>query len=418
MKTVNMTKSKRYNILFLEVGFARGGSSNFLYHRIKLINRKLFNPVIAFYYENHGPDLKKLNQLSVPILHLISLNEWYKDFGSIHSSNEGKYYTFYLGKKFKTILKVIYELFIKIKLFIKIINTIHGYRIHLVVLNNDIHYHLPGILAAKFCKRACICRKAGIGNGGIITRLVVPFVDLIFAISKATEKDVLAYRAKPKKIFRMYEGISLSDYQLDKFQTYQTKIRERFNILPDAIVIGTVSRLTPTKGHAELLKAASLLLKEHNNLFFLIVGDDGHPSHRYLKTLEKQVEKLQLDNYVKFTGWYENIPEILSIIDIFVQNPNYPEGLGISILEAMAMAKPTVITNMGGLAETTLNNETGIIVSDYKPEHLADALEVLVKDRNIAQSMGIKARKRIEAQFDLAKNSQKIDELFYNVING
>ncbi len=134
--------------------------------------------------------------------------------------------------------------------------------------------------------------------------------------------------------------------------------------------------------------------------------------------MEKQVEKLQLDNYVKFTGWYENIPEILSIIDIFVQNPNYPEGLGISILEAMAMAKPTVITNMGGLAETTLNNETGIIVSDYKPEHLADALEVLVKDRNIAQSMGIKARKRIEAQFDLAKNSQKIDELFYNVING
>lgn len=407
-----MAKSKRYNILFLEIGFAQGGSSNFLYHRIKLMNRCLFNPAIAFYYENQGPDLKKLKLLGVPIFFLVSLHQWYKDYNSESSENVKRYS---LRKKIKTIFKVIYELFIQIKLFITITSTIHECQIHLVVLNNDIHYHVPGILAAKICKKPIICRKAGIGNGGRIVRLLVPIVDLIFVISRATEKDALSQGAKPDQLIRMYEGICLSDYQPDKFNLKKLQIRKKFNIASDATIIGTVSRLTPTKGQAELLQAASLLLKEHNNLFFLIVGDDGHPSHPYFKILEKQVENLGLDNYVKLVGWYENIPEILAIMDIFVQNPNYPEGLGIANLEAMAMAIPTIVTNMGGLNESTVHEESGIILQSNDPEELAAAINRLIRNRKLSIEMGQQGRKRIASMFDLIKNVGDIDRLFYQV---
>lgn len=379
------------------------------------MNRRLFNPIITFYYENQGPDLKKLKQLKAPILFMTTLHRRHQDSSSEFS---GTIKRFSLRKKIKTIFKVIVELFIRIKIFIAITSTIHEHRIELVVLNNDIHYHVPGMLAAKFCRKPIICRKAGIGNSGRIARLLIRFVDLVFAISKATEQDALTQGAKPDQLIQMYEGICLLDYEPDKFNTNKLKIRKKLNIAADATVIGSVSRLTATKGQAELLQAASLLLKEHNNLFFLIVGDDGHPSHPYFKILEKQVKDFGLEHYVKLVGWYENIPEILSIMDIFVQNPNYPEGLGIANLEAMAMAKPTVVTNMGGLNESTVHEETGIILQSGDPVELAAAINRLVENRKLSYQMGQLGRKRIAMMFDLSKNIRGIDRIFYRVASG
>lgn len=410
-----MATSKRYNVLFLEIGLAQGGSSNFLYHRIKQMNRSLFNPTIAFYYENEGPDLKKLKQLEAPILFLTSSGNWNQDssLGLSGASERSR-----VSKKIRTIFKVIYESWLQLKVFVAISRTIHKHRIHLVVLNNDIHYHGPGILAAKFCRKPIICRKAGIGNGGRIARWLVPLVDLIVAISRAAQRDALAFGINPERLIWRYEGIDLSDYRPEAWHAQQLQIREKFHIAPESFVIGAASRLTPTKGQEELIAAASLVANTNDHLIFLIVGDDEDPAHRYRHSLERQVARLRLERQLKFVGWYENIPEILSIMDVFIQNPTYPEGLGIANLEAMAMAKPTIVTDMGGLSETTVHEKTGIILQSNDPADLAAAIDRLIRNKQLMVQMGQQGRKRIAMMFDLSKNIREIDRIFYRVASG
>lgn len=410
-----MKKFKPYNILFLEVGFAQGGSSNFLYHRLTLIDRSFFNPFIAFYYKNNGPDLQKLSKLNIPIFHLIAARPQYQRVDNLDRVAKIRLLN-WISESFYILLKIIYDLETKASLILKVRSLIRQNHIHLVYLNNDIHYHTAGIVAAKICHVPCVCRKAGIGGGRFVYRLLLQMVDLVFAISKATEADALRYGIKMSKLIQIYEGISLTDYEIEHYKRKKEQIKQELGIPSNATVIGTISRLTPSKGQYELLLAAAKLLKFRNHIFFLLVGEDGDTHHRYRKFLENQSRVLAIDNYVKFVGWYDNIPKILSVIDIFVQNPNYPEGLGIANLEAMAMGKPTIVTKMGGLVETTIHHENGLVISANEAEELVLSLEFFLDHQEIADRMGKNGRKRIQTHFDLAKNSPLIDEMIINFL--
>ena len=159
-----------------------------------------------------------------------------------------------------------------------------------------------------------------------------------------------------------------------------------------------------------------MVVKHRPQAKFLVVGEDKESKGFLLKKLMEKACRLGLDQQVIFTGWRDDIPYMLSAIDIFVQNPTYPEGLGISTLEAMASGKPTVVTNMGGLSDTTINEVTGLIVPPSDAKMLSDAIIRLLDDRNLASQMGKRARLRAEEKFDIEKIAKRMEQVFLQLL--
>ena len=150
--------------------------------------------------------------------------------------------------------------------------------------------------------------------------------------------------------------------------------------------------------------------REYNEAVFLIVGEG------YLKNeLEQLARDLGIENDVEFVGEREDIPQILSIMDIFVL-PSALEGFSNVILEAMATGLPVVATNVGGIPELVVNKQTGILVPPDEPEELAKAIVDLLRDKNTSREMGKRGRERIEKYFGLEKMLGEYDALYQDLI--
>jgi glycosyltransferase involved in cell wall biosynthesis len=278
--------------------------------------------------------------------------------------------------------------------------------ISLIVLNCDVHYHLAGAFSSKIAGIPCICRKAGgIGEGKKIKKVLTPFVDLFIAVSKATARDQIRNNPRTRRLVITYEGVDSKMFN-NKMDPCEKK--KELGISTDKKIICSISRFDGGKGQLELLEAASLIIKKYQDVIFLLVGDG-----ELMDDLRRKTQRLNLNHYVVFTGWRKDVPEVLSIIDIFVHCPTTCiEALGIANLEAMAMGKPCVVSDNGGLPDAVLDGVTGFVVPVGNIERMAEAILTLLQNEELMKNFGENARKRVEEEFDIRKNIKKLEMYF------
>ena len=175
----------------------------------------------------------------------------------------------------------------------------------------------------------------------------------------------------------------------------------------------TLGRLTPKKGHTDLLEALSTLAGDPrwDALRLLIVGTGALGPE-----LEREADALGLAERVIFTGFQRDVLPFLQAADIFVL-PSIQEGLSLSALEAMALGKPVVACRVGGTPEVVVDGQTGVLVSPGRPEELAGALEGLLEDPDRARAMGAAGRRRVRDAFDFEQMVSKIEEVYRRVIS-
>lgn len=300
---------------------------------------------------------------------------------------------------------------IEIHLLYNLLKILNKERVSLVALNNDVHYHLVGTIASKIKKLPCICRKAGgIGEGKRIKKLLTPCIDLFIAISNATANDQIINNPKTKRIITIYGGIDKREF---KPVLKNTKIRDEFGLNSHIKIVGNISRFDKGKGQMELLESASIVLKNYRDVIFLLVGDG-----EFMMDLKEKVKKMGISNHIIFTGWRKDIKEILGAIDIFVHCPTtWIEGLGIATIEAMAMGKPCIVSNNGGLQDAVIDGETGFVVPIGDINKLAEAILKLLSDEQLRKEFGNNARKRVEEKYDISKNIKKMESLFEEYIS-
>jgi glycosyltransferase involved in cell wall biosynthesis len=395
---------KRHNILFMEAGSGRGGSSMFLYYFLKYLDRKKFQPFVAFYFHNSGPDTARIKGLGIPVFFLNNRREpsEYVPVGWLFVKSEST-----LSNGIKVILRFLLQMvMMEMPTAWRLLWLIKRKSIDLVVFNNDVHYHIAGTFAAKIGGVTCICRKAGgIGEGRRLKKVLTPCIDLFIAISKATAEDQLRNNPSTKRLVTIYEGVDLKMFN-PEVQNRDKK--KELGIPSDKKVVGNISRFDKGKGQIELLEAAALIVKKYSEVVFLMVGDG-----ELMEELQLKTNKLSLNDYVLFTGWRIDIPEILSVVDVFVHCPTtWIEALGIATLEAMAMGKPCVVSDNGGLPDVILDGVTGFVVPPGDIEKMADAVLRLLEDEGLVTKFGRNARKRVEDEFDIEKNSKKLEALF------
>jgi glycosyltransferase involved in cell wall biosynthesis len=177
-------------------------------------------------------------------------------------------------------------------------------------------------------------------------------------------------------------------------------------------VVGIVARLGPEKDHVSLLRAARTVVDELTRERFLIIGDGRtRPQQEALCT------ELQITPNVHFAGSRDDVARLLPAIDVFVLS-SVSECFPISVLEAMACARPAVCTAVGGIPEMISDGETGYLVPPKDPPQLADRLVRLLRDPHTARRMGRAARARVEAEFDLDRSIAAAQQAIEDVVSG
>jgi glycosyltransferase involved in cell wall biosynthesis len=171
-------------------------------------------------------------------------------------------------------------------------------------------------------------------------------------------------------------------------------------------IITNVARLNPQKAQHLLLEAAQIVLHQFPQAHFLIVGK-GHLEQE----LKQRAQALGLERHVTFTGVRHDIPAILAESDIFVLSSQW-EGLPLSAVEAMAAARPVVVTNVGGNTELVEHGRSGLVVPPNNIEALADGLLTLLQDRSTRITLGAAARQRVQHLFSTDRFIQQYESLY------
>src|SRR5207237_7664510 len=156
----------------------------------------------------------------------------------------------------------------------------------------------------------------------------------------------------------------------------------------DGPLVGNVARLAPQKDHETLLEAARLVRDRRPDVHFAIVGDG-----ELREELERSAEGLP----VLFTGTRDDVPELLASFDVFAF-PSLFEGLCLAVIEAQAAGVPVVATPVGGIRETVIGGETGLLVSPRDPEALADGILALLERPAEGRRLAAEAQRRVLAQ--------------------
>lgn len=213
-------------------------------------------------------------------------------------------------------------------------------------------------------------------------------------------------------------GIDIKRFNPVNFNTEdRIQMRNSLNVDESDITIGFIGRLVREKGILDLAKAFRDIADEYRNLKLIITGpSDLDERDKFANDeLRSIIIENKLEDKVIFTGYREDIPELLSIIDIFVL-PSYREGMPVSLLEAMAMEISVVATNIRGCKEE-VNDECGILYDKGDIEGLKSALSCLVEDRELRHKMGKKGRQRVVQMFSEEESIRKQLDVYKMVIN-
>ena len=177
-------------------------------------------------------------------------------------------------------------------------------------------------------------------------------------------------------------------------------------------VIGMIARMTAEKGHSVLLRAAARLRGEFPSLTVRLVG--GGPLETPLRA---EAAGLGVGNAVEFPGFRDDLPPLLAEMDV-VAVPSIYEGFGLTIVEAMGMARPVVASRVGGIPEVVAEGETGLLVPPGDPPALAAALATILRDPPRAQAMGEAGRRRAERLFSLEIMLGRCRNLYDELLEG
>ncbi|MGH2785755.1 MAG: glycosyltransferase [Actinomycetota bacterium] len=172
-------------------------------------------------------------------------------------------------------------------------------------------------------------------------------------------------------------------------------LRAELGIAPGALVIGTVGRLVVEKGYRELLEVADRVHAELPEAVFLIVG--GSDDDKWDAISKEEITRPR--DHVIFAGHRDDVRDLLGVMDVFVL-ASWREGLPRGAMEAAAMARPLVLTDIRGCREVARDGIEGLLVPPKDPARLYDAVMRLARDGDLRKRMGAAARERALTRFD------------------
>lgn len=228
----------------------------------------------------------------------------------------------------------------------------------------------------------------------------------IICISQAVYQTLRPIICDARKLVVVPDGIDLQRFS----QTASlNNLRNDLKLKPNHLLIGTIAALVASKDLYTFIKVAQLVIKQGIAAKFLIMGDGP------LRTeLQNLVNELELSEQVVFLGFRQDIPALLPQLNIFMLT-SQQEGMGSSILEAMACQVPVVATRVGGIPEIVVDGETGLLANKGDIQALAKAVIQLAEDKTLCQTLTSNATRQLTT-FSIQNMASKTLAVYRSVI--
>lgn len=231
--------------------------------------------------------------------------------------------------------------------------------------------------------------------------------DRVIGVSEAVCRNLEADGIKQDKLRLVYNGI----FPLKEIDSAKKNaLRERLGILPQNVVVGMVARLEPVKNHEMFLEAAKVVDTICPEAVFVIVGAGSME-----ETLIRKAKYDGIEDKVIFTGYIEDVNDIMNIIDIHVLTSE-KEALSISLLEAMSLAKPVVSTDSGGPGEFIENGKNGILVGTGDTVNLTMGIVRLIQRADIRSGLGTAAKQTVSEKFSAENMARNIEKIYAELV--
>jgi glycosyltransferase involved in cell wall biosynthesis len=220
---------------------------------------------------------------------------------------------------------------------------------------------------------------------GVADRLLRGLTDAAIAVSHSTRDFLVNERSVPAERVRViWNGAPLEEFAPVPRER-ALAVRRGLSLPDDALVVGTVGRLSAQKGHRFLLDAAATLLPRRPEARVLIAGDGD-----LLDDLRRQAARLGLSDRVVFAGHRTDVADVLGALDVFCISSLY-EGTPLALFEAMAAGKPVVSTSVDGCREVLEDGVSGLLVPPGDAAALAAALDRAAADPGLRAALGGRA---------------------------
>lgn len=297
-------------------------------------------------------------------------------------------------------------------------SLISAIRQHIKNNNVDIihcHQYTPwvyGVLAAFGTKTRVIFTEHGrfypdtsSWKRKLINPLLAKITDSITAISKATKQALVEFEnINQSDIEVVYNGI----FAIAVDSKARDKLAVEFDIKKDTLCIGTIARLDPIKNHTMMLKAFKRVLDTGLSCKILIVGDGDQ-----MPVLLALIDKLKIKEHVILTGYKSKPQSHLALMDIFLL-PSLSEGTSMTLLEAMSIGKPCIVTHAGGNPEIVLDKVTGLVTPNDDEAAYVQAIIELANNANLQKQYGQAAKLRFDQQFSIQNMAQAYQTIYFN----
>jgi glycosyltransferase involved in cell wall biosynthesis len=243
----------------------------------------------------------------------------------------------------------------------------------------------------------------------VLEQATARFVDR-FVVSNRAAVSALAdrYHISPSRVAVIPGGVDIERYDPSRPRTGAW--RTQLGIPTGAIVLGTIGRLVPQKGFRELVRAFASIDKR--DVWLVICGDGPE-----WEDLHGLVEAFDLKDRVRFPGSVDAVPDLLADLDIFVL-PSLRESHPTVLLEAMAMARPVIASDIAAVNDAIADGIEGKLAAAGDVPALAEAIGAFLSDATTARRCGRNARRKVEQEYTVERMVRRSAVLYEELLTG
>jgi len=417
-----MIKRKdKIRVLYIHHGKGLGGALRSLEYLLRKLDRNLYEPTILLLYDSDANAI--LREMRYPVIVAKGISKYRHTAG-------GWYNVSHPIRLISQHIRIPFS----IKNAAKYISTIDPDLVH---LNSSSLF--PCAIAAKILKKRVVWHiREHIVDGyigirkKILSRIITRFADEVIAICEANRDRIERLPSEKAKVIYNFVDFKVFDRSLDG-----SPIRREFRIPSAAKIVSMLGGVSEIKGTVDFVRAALLLSLRERNWYFLVVGKSKIYGEKGIKALIKQkiceifklgayparrkvrhlLETGSLAGRLIFTEYRSDIPNIIAASDLVVFPSTVPH-FARPIIEAGAMAKPIVASDLEGPRELVVNGGTGLLVEPNNPKALARAISGTLTDDMKARRFGETGYRRAKELFDADKNAKATFEVYEKVLFG
>ena len=232
----------------------------------------------------------------------------------------------------------------------------------------------------------------------------------VIAVSNALRREIIATGVPASRVVTIHNAIDAEAFR-SREPVDRDSLARSLGLSERDRIVSVVARLIPEKGHIHFLRAAKRIADRMPDVRFLIVGEG-----RLRTDLEAATKEAGLSDTVRFLGHRHDVAALMELSEAIIL-PSIREYYPNVLLEAAAAARPTVGTTVGGVPDIIVDGETGLLVPSGDSEALADAMERVLRDREWASEMGLRARELVGERFSVARMAEDTAGIYRAVLD-